>query len=48
MPYVVLKYEVAKYVEKVSKGQRLCNCAHCEFWGPGWAEGGMEELMLRC
>ena len=46
MPYVVAKYELAKYVvEKVGKGQRLCKCAHSEFWGPRWAEGGMEELM---
>ena len=41
MPYVVAKYQLAKYaVEKVGKGQRLCNCAHSEFWGPdGQKEG---------
>ena len=44
--YVVAKYELAKYVvEKVGKGQRLCNCEHSEFWGPQWAEGGIAELM---
>ena len=38
--YVMAKYELAKYVvEKVGKGQRLCNL------GPRWTEEGMEELM---